>query len=324
MARFWLLICVCIPLLMSCSKQSENKIIRVGHTLDTQHAVHKAMVYFAERLSEYSSQTLEVKLYPGGQLGSERELVELLQIGSLDMTKVSASSLEGFAPDMQIFSIPYVFNDNDHLWEVLNGNIGQSLLHGLNDFRLHGIGYYDAGSRSFYTNDKPIFHPDDLAGLKIRVLNSPTAMQTVRQLGGAATPISWGELYTALQQGVVDGAENNPPSYFLSRHYEIARYYTLDEHTSVPDVMVMSLRTWNGLSKTQQEWVNQAMIDSIAYQRKIWQESTDAALSALEEDGVQIIYPDKAPFMEAVTPMHNALNGTKVGDKLNQIKALRQ
>lgn len=324
MAKFSVLICVLIPLLMSCSQQSDNKIIRVGHTLDTQHAVHKAMVFFSERLSEYSSKTLEVKLYPGGQLGSERELVELLQIGSLDMTKVSASSLEGFAPDMQIFSIPYVFNNNEHLWEVLNGNIGQSLLKGLNDFRLHGVGYYDAGSRSFYTNDKPIYHPDDLNGLKIRVLNSPTAMQTVRQLGGAATPIAWGELYTALQQGVVDGAENNPPSYFLSRHYEIARYYTLDEHTSVPDVMVMSLRTWNGLSKTQQEWVNQAMLDSIEYQRQIWQESTDAALSALEADGVQIIYPDKAPFMDAVAPMHDALKGTKVGDKLNQIKALRQ
>ena len=232
--------------LISCGSDTDSEIttLRLGHTLDTQHSVHKAMVHFGERLNALSNGAMNVKIYPSSQLGTEREMIELLQIGSLSMTKVSASPLEGFVPAMKIFSIPYIFRDNDHFWKVLNSEVGQGLLAGVEPFRLKGLAYYDAGSRSFYTNNKPVRTPADLAGMKIRVLNSPTAVRTVRELGGAATPVAWGELYTALQQGVVDGAKNNPPSYYLSRHYEIARYYSLDEHTSVPDVMLMSLRVW--------------------------------------------------------------------------------
>ena len=201
--------------LISCGSDTDSEVttLRLGHTLDTQHSVHKAMVHFGERLSELSNGAMDVKIYPGSQLGTEREMIELLQIGSLSMTKVSASPLEGFVPAMKIFSIPYIFRDNDHFWKVLNSEVGQGLLTGVEPFRLKGLAYYDAGSRSFYTNNKPVRTPADLAGMKIRVLNSPTAVRTVRELGGAATPVAWGELYTALRQGVVDGAEYNQPSY---------------------------------------------------------------------------------------------------------------
>jgi tripartite ATP-independent transporter DctP family solute receptor len=280
------------------------------------------MVYFGERLSELSDGAMDVKIYPSSQLGTEREMIELLQIGSLSMTKVSASPLEGFVPAMKIFSIPYIFRDNDHFWKVLNSEVGKGLLKGVEPFRLKGLAYYDAGSRSFYTNSKPIRTPADLAGMKIRVLNSPTAVRTVRELGGAATPVAWGELYTALQQGVVDGAENNPPSYYLSRHYEIARYYSLDEHTSVPDVMLMSLRVWENLTDQQQAWVDEAMQDSVLFQRKAWQASTLDSLAKVKADGVEVIYPDKKPFVEAVKPFHESLRGTAVGDLISQIKAM--
>lgn len=319
-----ILVATLVTLLFGCgSKQtSDVTVLRLGHTLDTQHSVHKAMVYFGERLSEYSGGTMQVAIYPGSQLGTEREMIELLQIGSLDMTKVSASPLEGFAPEMQIFSLPYVFRDSEHFWKVLNSDVGKGLLTGVEAFKLKGLGYYDAGSRSFYTTDRPIHSPADLQGMKIRVLNSPTAVKTVRALGGAATPVSWGELYTALQQGVVDGAENNPPSYYLSRHYEIARYYSLDEHTSVPDVMLMSLRTFNNFTAQQQQWVQQAMADSVVYQRKLWQESTLESLEKVKADGVEVIYPDKQPFVEAVKPFHDSFKGTDVGNLLEQIKAM--
>ena len=223
---------------------------------------------------------------------------------------------------MNIFSIPYIFRDNDHFWKVLNSEVGQGLLAGVEPFRLKGLAYYDAGSRSFYTNNKPVRTPADLAGMKIRILNSPTAVRTVRELGGAATPVAWGELYTALQQGVVDGAKNNPPSYYLSRHYEIARYYSLDEHTSVPDVMLMSLRVWENLTDQQQEWVDKAMQDSVIFQRKAWQESTLDSLARVKADGVEVIYPDKKPFVEAVQPFHESLRGTAVGELISQIKAM--
>ena len=310
--------------LISCGSDTDSEIttLRLGHTLDTQHSVHKAMVHFGERLNALSNGAMNVKIYPSSQLGTEREMIELLQIGSLSMTKVSASPLEGFVPAMKIFSIPYIFRDNDHFWKVLNSEVGQGLLAGVEPFRLKGLAYYDAGSRSFYTNNKPVRTPADLAGMKIRVLNSPTAVRTVRELGGAATPVAWGELYTALQQGVVDGAENNPPSYYLSRHYEIARYYSLDEHTSVPDVMLMSLRVWENLTDQQQEWVDKAMQDSVIFQRQAWQESTLDSLAKVKADGVEVIYPDKKPFVEAVKPFHDSLRGTAVGDLISQIKAM--
>lgn len=310
--------------LASCRTDGDSNVttLRLGHTLDTQHSVHKAMVFFGERLSELSGGTMEVKIYPSSQLGTEREMIELLQIGSLSMTKVSASPLEGFVPAMKIFSIPYIFRDNAHFWTVLSSDVGQDLLKGVEPFRLKGLAYYDAGSRSFYTNNKPVRSPGDLAGMKIRVLNSPTAVRTVRELGGAATPVAWGELYTALQQGVVDGAENNPPSYYLSRHYEIARYYSLDEHTSVPDIMLMSLRTWNNLTPQQQGWVSEAMQDSVLFQRKAWQASTEDSLAKVKADGVEVIYPDKAPFVAAVKPFHDSLRGTDVGDLISKIKAM--
>ncbi|MBU3023731.1 TRAP transporter substrate-binding protein [Aestuariibacter sp. A3R04] len=318
------LLCGTAHLIAGCADKnsSSDVLLRLGHSLDPQHSVHKAMVFLGERLHEYSGGTMKVRIYPGSQLGSERDMIELLQIGSLDMTKVSASSLEGFAPETQIFSIPYVFRDNEHYWRVLNSPIGKDLLTGVETFKLKGLGYYDAGSRSFYTNDRPINTPADLKGMKIRVLNSPTAVKTVRALGGAATPVSWGELYTALQQGVVEGAENNPPSYYLSRHYEIARYYSLDEHTSVPDVMLMSLRTWQHLTAQQQEWVRMAMADSVAHQRELWRASTEASLAKVIEDGVEVIYPDKQPFVDAVKPFHDSYKGTDVGDLLEKIKAM--
>lgn len=311
--------------LSACSghdKKADVTVLRLGHTLDTQHSVHKAMEYLGERLAHYSNGTMKVVIYPSSQLGTEREMVELLQIGSLAMTKVSASPLEGFAPEMKVFSIPYIFRDNEHFWRVLNSDLGSKLLSGVEDFRLKGLGYYDAGSRSFYTNDKPINHPDDLKGLKIRVLNSPTAVATVRALGGAATPVSWGELYTALQQGVVDGAENNPPSYYLSRHYEIARYYSLDEHTSVPDVMLASLPVWNSLTAQQQEWLTQAMADSVTYQRALWQTSTEESLAKVKAEGVTVITPDKSAFVEAVKPFHKSFENSPIGDLITQIKAM--
>ena len=310
--------------LISCGSDTDSEVttLRLGHTLDTQHSVHKAMVHFGERLNTLSNGAMDVKIYPSSQLGTEREMIELLQIGSLSMTKVSASPLEGFVPAMKIFSIPYIFRDNDHFWKVLNSDVGQGLLAGVEPFRLKGLAYYDAGSRSFYTNNKPVRTPADLAGMKIRVLNSPTAVRTVRELGGAATPVAWGELYTALQQGVVDGAENNPPSYYLSRHYEIARYYSLDEHTSVPDVMLMSLRVWENLTDQQQEWVDKAMQDSVIFQRQAWQESTLDSLAKVKADGVEVIYPDKKPFVEAVQPFHDSLRGTAVGDLISKIKAM--
>jgi len=187
-----------------CERQSDVKVLTLAHSLDPGHTVHRAMVYMDERLNEYSGGQMRIEIYAGGQLGSERETLELLQIGSLAMTKVSASPLEGFVPALKLFSLPYIFKDRDHHLRVLDSEIGQQLLDSLQVARLQGLGYYDAGSRSFYTNDRPINTPADLVGMKIRVMKSQTSVRMVAELGGSPTPISLGEIYTALQQGVVD------------------------------------------------------------------------------------------------------------------------
>jgi tripartite ATP-independent transporter DctP family solute receptor len=308
-------------LLASCGPQDDVTVLNLGHALDTGHVVHKGMVYMAERLDFYSNGTMRIEIYPSGQLGAERELVELLQIGSLAMTKVSSSPLESFVPEMKIFSLPYVFRDRAHFQKVLASDIGKSLLLAPEKVRLRGMGYYDAGSRSFYTTDRAINSPSDLKGLKIRVQKSETSVQMIAAMGGAATPIAWGELYTALQQGVVDGAENNPPSLYLSRQYEVCKYYSLDEHTYVPDILLMSLHIWESLTPQQQGWLQQAVDDSTAYQAQLWQEASDEALAAIEASGVEIIRPDKRPFMAAVVDMKAAYKGTAVGDILEAIEA---
>jgi tripartite ATP-independent transporter DctP family solute receptor len=258
------------------------------------------MAFFAEEVSRRSNGQLRVDIYPSSQLGSERQCLELLQIGSLGMTKVSAAVLENFTPAMKVVGLPYIFRDEEHTWKVLNGPIGKSLLLGAQEYWLRGICYYDAGSRSFYTKSKPVEKPEDLKGLKIRVMNSQTAIQMVKAMGGSPTPISWGELYTALQQGVVDGAENNAPSFFLSRHYEVCKYYSIDQHTTIPDVMLMSTIVWNGLTKTEQTWIQEAADASSIHQRKLWKAAEEEALNAVKSAGVKVNYPDSAPFRESV------------------------
>lgn len=315
------LLLVTLLLLMSgCTEHTSKTRLTLGHTLDTRHVVHQAMEFMAQRLADYSDNTMELVIYPSGQLGSERELVELLQIGSLAMTKVSASSLEGFVPEMKVFSLPYLIRDREHYWRVLNSEIGQSLLAKASSARLKGMAYFDAGSRSFYSTDGPILTPDDLLGKKIRVLNSPTSMATINALGGAATPIAWGELYAALQQGVVDGAENNPPSYYLSRHYEIAPYYSLDEHTFVPDIILLSLPVWQSLTAQQQQWVTAAMKDAVEYQKSLWQVASDEALTAMKAQGVEVFYPDKSAFQDKVKEFHASFANTALGEQIKQIK----
>jgi tripartite ATP-independent transporter DctP family solute receptor len=308
--------------LSGCGTRDDVTVLKLAHALDTSHSVHKGMVHMAERLDEYSDGQMRIDIYPSAQLGVERETVELLQIGSLAMTKVSTAPLEAFVPSMKIFSIPYLFNDREHYFRVLDSEIGKSLLESTEVARVRGLGYYDSGSRSFYTKDKPISSPADLEGLKIRVMQSQTAVQMVNALGGSPTPISFGELYTALQQGVVDGAENNAPSFYLSGHYETAKYYSLDEHTAVPDILLISSHIWHSLDEQQQQWLEAAVADSVAYQRELWKQSTEEALAAVQAAGVQVSYPDKAPFQAAVTEMKASYEGTEIGDLIKAIEEL--
>ena len=289
--------------LFSCSESRSTKTIRLAHGLDTNHPVHNAMVYMGERLAEKSNGKLKVLIYPSGQLGAERECLELLQIGSLDITKVSAAVLENFIEDYKVLSMPYIFRDREHAFEVFDGPIGENMLLKGEKFRLRGLTFYDAGSRNFYSKDRPINTPDDLVGLKIRVQKSNMAVSMVNELGGSPTPISWGELYTALQQGVVDGAENNLPSFYTSKHYEVCKYYSMNEHTAVPDVLLVGTGSWKRFTEQEQQWIKEAALESSVYQRRLWAQSEKESLEAIRKAGVEVIYPDKQLFEQKTLSM---------------------
>jgi tripartite ATP-independent transporter DctP family solute receptor len=292
---------------LACAPEAGVSRIALAHGLDPSHPVHRAMEGMAADVAERSGGSLVVDLYPSEQLGSERECLELLQIGSLGMTKVSAAVLENFAPGYRVLSMPYVFRDAAHRFAVLDGEIGRELLRSSHPFRLRGLAFYDAGSRSFYTRERPVYAPADLGGLKIRVQESPTAVALVTALGAFFNDTATTEIYTALQHGVVDGAENNPPSFRLSGHYEIARYYTLDEPSAVPDVLLISALLWERLEERQRGWLEAAAAESVAVQRELWREATEQALAAVAADGVEIIQPDKAPFAERTAAVRAAL-----------------
>ncbi|MFK7970122.1 MAG: TRAP transporter substrate-binding protein [Bacteroidia bacterium] len=286
-----------------CNTGPANKSLFLAHGLPTSHPVHKGMLDFRQRLEEKSQGRLKVKIFADGQLGSEREVLELLQIGSIAMTKVSAAAMANFAPAYQVLGVPYLFRDKAHFFEALEGEVGKKLLQSGSEYWLRGLCFYDAGSRSFYTKDKPIKNPEDLKGLKIRVMNHQMSVDMVNAMGGSATPMAYGELYTALQQGVVDGAENNPPSLLTSRHYEVCKYYTLDEHSSIPDVMVIGTKFWKRLSKQEQQWVQEAASESVSAQKAFWAASEAESLRIMKEAGVNIIKADKRLFSEKCSPV---------------------
>jgi tripartite ATP-independent transporter DctP family solute receptor len=298
-------------------------VLKLGHGLDNGHPVHKAMELMKQRLEELSDGSVTIDIYPSSVLGSEVQCIEQLQNGSLAMTKTSAAAMENFIPAMSVFSLPYIFRDGDHYWDVLNGEIGNRLLLEGEPKFLRGLCYYDGGSRNFYTKEKPIRTPADLQGLKIRVMNSATAIDMVKAMGGSPTPIAWGELYSALAQGTVDGAENNPPSFTSNKHYEVCKHFTLDGHTRIPDLLLISSRVWKKLSPQVQAWVQQAANESSEFQRELWQIETKASLEKAQEEGVTIYEVDTALFASKVQPMLDAVDNPEVQQLLQEIREVK-
>ena len=319
------LISLVIGSFFGCGGRGSVKVIKLAHGLDPTHPVHKAMEYMADRITDLSAGKMRMDIYPSEQLGSERECLELLQIGGLGLTKVSASVLEGFIPAYKVLSLPYLFRSEEHRFKVLEGEIGRELLLGGEEYWLKGMCFFDAGSRSFYTKEKPILQPDDLIGLKIRTMESATAINMVNTLGGSATPISWGELYTSLQQGIVDGAENNQPSFYLSHHYEVCGYYSLDEHTAVPDVLLISTIIWDRFNDKEKHIIQLAANEAAQVQKQLWKTASHDALMAVQDAGVEIHYPDKSLFEQKVQPIYDSYKQSqpKLYSLIQEIKAVK-
>lgn len=302
---------------------AEAKTLRLNHNNPEDHPLHKSMEFMADRLSELTNGDLKIRIYANAQLGTQRESMELMQNGSLDMARSNASELEAFEESYGALNLPYIFTSADHYFDVLSSDIGDDILAASEDKGFIGLTYYIEGARSFYAN-KEIRSPADLKGMKIRVQPSPSAIRMVELLGGNPTPIAWGELYSALQQGVVDGAENNPMALTSARHGEVSKVYSDDGHTMIPSVVMISTKTWGELSGDQQAALRQAAKESMQFHREQWDAMSAAAVEqAKTELGVKFIEVEKGPFIEAVLPMHEeaAEKSAVVADLIDRIKA---
>lgn len=302
---------------------SQRIILKLAHGLDESHPVHKGMLFMKDRLEEMTSGQATIDLYSGGVLGSEVDCLEQVQKGELAMTKVSTAAIEAFVPEMKVFSVPFAFRDATHFWNTLNGSIGKRLLESGTSQNFRGLCYYDSGDRNFYTTKKPINSVDDVKAMKVRVMNSRTAMDMINAMGGSPCPISWGELYTALSQGTVDAAENNPPSFITSRHYEVCKYFILSAHQRIPDMVIISTKAWDRLSPQIQDALQKAADESEIYQRKLWAEMTEECMATAREKGVEIITPDIESFRKACAPIREHKDYSDITAIYDEIQEVR-
>ncbi|GAA6182736.1 MULTISPECIES: TRAP transporter substrate-binding protein [unclassified Shimia] len=258
-----------------------------------------------DMLKERSEGRLCIEVFHSAQLGEEKDTIEQTQFGVIDMNRVSLGPFNNIIEETQVPSLPYIFRSVEHMNKVMDGPVGQQILDAFSDHDLVGLAFYDGGSRSFYNSEKPITSIEDLAGMKFRVMQSDMFVDMVSALGANATPMPYGEVYSSIQTGVIDGAENNWPSYDSSGHFEVAKYYTLDQHLIVPEVLVMAKASFDKLSAEDQALVRQAARDSVPVMRELWIAREQTSEARVREAGVEIITDiDKTPFIEAMVPVY--------------------
>lgn len=256
-------------------------------------------------LKDRSGGRLCIEVFHSRQLGDEKDTIEQTQFGAIDLNRVSLGPFNGIVEETRVVSLPYIFRSVEHMHTVMDGAVGQQILDAFNDHDLVGLAFYDSGSRSFYNSQKPINSIEDLAGLKFRVMQSDIFVDMVSALGANATPMPYGEVYSAIQTGVIDGAENNWPSYDSSGHFEVAGHYTLDQHLIVPEVLVMSKASFDKLSAEDQELVRQAARDSVPVMRELWAAREAESEARVMAAGVEVVKDiDKTPFIEAMVPVY--------------------
>ncbi|RUT30065.1 TRAP transporter substrate-binding protein [Arsenicitalea aurantiaca] len=293
-----------IAVTMSIGAASAQTVLRSSDTHPDGYPTVEAVKYMGELLEERTDGRISIEVFYGAQLGEEADTIEQTRFGVIDMNRVSMGPFNNLIAETRVPSLPYIFRSVDHMRTVMDGEIGEEILATFEDYDLIGLAFYDAGARSFYTSERPVRSIADMEGQRFRVMQSDVFVDMVSALGANATPLPYGEVYSAIQTGVIDGAENNPPSYESSAHAEVARYYTLDEHLIVPEVLVMAKSTWDRFSAEDQEIIRQAAKDSVARQRELWDAAEAAALETVLAAGSEVIEVDKQPFIDAMAPVY--------------------
>jgi tripartite ATP-independent transporter DctP family solute receptor len=285
--------------------QAQELVLRSSDTHPDGYPTVEAVKYMGKLIEERTNGRIGIEVFHSAQLGEEKDTIEQTRFGVIDMNRISIGPFNNLIPETAIVSLPFIFRDSDHMHKVMDGPIGEEILAAFEPHDLIGLAYYDGGSRSFYNSEKPITSIEDLQGMKFRVMQSDVFVDMVNALGANATPMPYGEVYSAIQTGVIEGAENNFPSYESSGHFEVAKYITLDEHLIVPEVLVMAKSTWDKLTPEDQEIVRQAAKESVPYMRELWEEREKASEEKVRAAGVEVVTEiDKSPFIEAMVPVY--------------------
>jgi tripartite ATP-independent periplasmic transporter solute receptor, DctP family len=301
---------------------SAQTVLRSSDTHPDGYPTVEAVKHFGELVKERTDGRYEVEVFHSAQLGQEADTIEQTQFGVIDLNRISIGAFGTQVPEATVTQLPYIFRSADHFHNVLDGPIGEEILAAFEAVDVVALAFYDGGARSFYNSEKPITSPEDMAGLKFRVMQSDIFVDMVGALGANATPMPYGEVYSGIQTGVIDGAENNYPSYDTAGHAEVAKYYSLDEHLMVPEVLVMSKIVWDGLTPEDQEIFRQAAKDSVAHQRELWAAQEQESRAAVEALGATINEVDKQPFIDAMKPVYEKyVTDPKLQDLVARIQA---
>lgn len=264
-----------------------------------------AVKFIGEQIAAESGGKLGVKVFPNGALGTEKDTIEQLRIGGLDMMRINVAPLNNIVPETIVPALPFLFSSEEHMHKVLDGPVGEEILAAMEDQGMVGLAFYDSGARSLYTATKPVKTLADVHGMKVRVQQSDLFVAMVEALGANPTPMPYGEVYTALKTGIVDAAENNFPSYESSRHFEAAKYYTMTEHSMAPEVLVFSKAIWDTLEPEDQAMIRKAAKDSVPYMRKLWDEREGKSRATVEAAGSEIIaLEDRQAWVDAMQPVY--------------------
>lgn len=287
------------------STAQAQTVLRSSDTHPDGYPTVEAVKYMGQLLNERTDGRYGIDVFHSAQLGEEKDVIEQVQFGVIDMLRVSMGPFNNIVPETIVPSLPYVFRSTEHMRKALDGEIGDSILAGFEKHGLVALAFYDSGSRSFYNAKHPVKSVEDLKGLKIRVIQSDIFVDMVNALGANATPMPYGEVYSAIQTGVIDGAENNWPSYESSKHSEVAKYLTLDQHLIVPEILAVSKVTWDKLTPEDQTIFRQAAKDSVTRQRELWEAAEKKARDAVEAAGTEVVEVEKQPFIDAVKPVYD-------------------
>lgn len=270
------------------------------------YPVSIAMDSFIADVAEKTGGDITGKVFHAGVLGDQPDAIEQTRLGIMDFGVFSLGPMGPAVPETNVVSLPFIFKNIDQMYRLMDGEVGDAIDKGLQAKGIVALGWYDAGARSFYNSKHPINTPDDVKGLKIRVMSNDLFVGMVESMGGNATPMAFGEVYQSLQTGVVDGAENNPPSYESTNHYEVAKYYSMSEHLIIPECLCMSKKSWDALTPEQQEIVHTAGRASAEYQRELWHAREAASMEVVRAGGTEVnTIADKAPFQTAMASVYD-------------------